>query len=644
MPRILFRAVFSAGLFISMGVLSYIARDSHATPAPDQPKHGLTGNYYVGAGWDKDSPPALGISTQFWSDPNDFNLPRAFTWTSIAPAATRVDAQVAFGQGKGFQAKGGGSAKPWWPTGSPTGAVIWRGYIHLPKAGTYYFGTISHGPSAVYVNQARVALNGIFGGVLVADAFSYAPEEVQDYLQNRSGGNANVLTGLNARDQYVVPVSIDAPRDLSIEVPYNWASASGHEYEGIDLFWVTPDSPRDANGKPIAKIVPSDALYTEAPTETEKPAVRSANSTISADHLYFPTEYAGESVTVTIRLADKDGNPAAGKRVYVSSLANYGNSDAITQPEKPTDKNGETTAKIRANATYAVGHDSAIYATDVTDFVDVAQVAHVTFQQVDWNFFTDAFSPYYDRRFSVMPRPPVVGQPATLKTELKNHSKFPATVTVIFLSTDWNIGFTNFEEIARVKDITLQPGESREVTTTFTPKEVMSHKCYRVEVEGRYIAMKPSDSVFAAALMPPMLANPPDRVAKGAQQINTSTAPAPQCPYGPFPEIPGFIFAGKCGHPYDRRAKVHSSPSEDSPVVGVAPTGMRLVFRDKKRVNAKSWYYVESPGGTSGWLSGDDTCCRRQSDVPSMRPIHIIDSGIGNSARPIGGLGCGARG
>lgn len=561
MPRILSRGVVMLILLALVGVLSHVARNSQAAASPEQAKHGLTGSYYIGTGqWDKDTPPTATFSVvQIWSDANDFNLPRTFT----APAATRVDGQIAFGQGKGFQAKGGSAPTMWWPTGFPAPAgwrpvaptdkpwdnlatVIWKGYIHLPKAGTYYFGTISNGPSAVYLNQARVALNGLFGGALVSDAFSYAKEDVQEFVQNFFSGREDIALGSRPRETYVVPVSIDAPRDLPIEVQYNPSQHFSHlasEPFGIDLFWVTPDSPHDANGKPIAKIVPSEVLHAEPPSTIEKPTVRSVNSTVEADHLYFPTGYAGESVTVTIRLADKDGNPVAGKRVYVSSLTSYGNSDAITQPEKPTDKNGETTAKIRANATYAVGHDSAIFATDATDLVDVAQVAHVTFQQVDWNFFTDAFSPYYDRRFSVTPRPPVVGQPATLKTELKNHSKFPASVTVIFLTTDWNIGFTNFEEIARVKDITLQPGESKVVGTTFTPKEVMSHKCYRVEVRGHYMAMNASrGAVFAAALLPPMTPenNTPSNssgVCFGTKvgescwgvQINTSAVALPPC-------------------------------------------------------------------------------------------------------------------
>src|SRR5262249_19181798 len=154
--------------------------------------------------------------------------------------------------------------------------------------------------------------------------------------------------------------------DLPIEVRYNSLKRSyGGNYPsagvGIDLFWATPDSPRNASGKPIAEIVPSDALYTEPPGPVEKAEVRSPNSMIRHDHLYFPTAYTEEAVTVTIRLADKDGRPVAGKHVYLSSLPSVGYSDTITQPDKPTDERGETNAKIRANATYPVEHDSTIF-------------------------------------------------------------------------------------------------------------------------------------------------------------------------------------------------------------------------------------------------------------------------------------------
>src|SRR5579859_2460583 len=220
-------------------------------------------------------------------------LPRTIT----AAAASRVDTQVAFGQGKGFHVGPKGPALVWWPSGYtiPQGwkytekpwaanhfvAAIWKGYIHLPKAGTYYFGTVSNGASAVYLNQARVALNGWSGGELVSDAFSYANEQMQDFVTQGSSGKQSYLG--DSRFQYAVPVAIEGPRDLPIEVDYDLAespSGWGNIALGIDLFWVTPDSPRDANGKPLAKIMLIKSRMADATGPTNNPVVRSSNSTI----------------------------------------------------------------------------------------------------------------------------------------------------------------------------------------------------------------------------------------------------------------------------------------------------------------------------------------------------------------------------
>jgi hypothetical protein len=449
------------------------------------------GHYYVGH-------PSAGFA-QIWSDADDFWLPRAVT----APAVTRVDAGVAFGQGQGFRPQKNDPPVVWWPTEFPAvlpgwvprwpgdsppdnlAAVIWKGYIRLPEAGTYYFGTISDGPSAVYLNQARVALNGDPGGALVSDDLSYADGDSRDFVQNLAFGRKDIALGSRRPEHsYLVPVPIDGPRDLPIEVRYNALRQFSYARLGIDLFWVTPQAPRDSDGKPMWQIVPSGVLYTAPPGPVGEPAAGSATSAISADHLYFPAEYTEEAVTLTIRLADEHGNPAAGKHVHVSSVADFGGPDVITQPEAPTDQNGETTAQIRG-AGYP--HDSAIFATDMTDLVDVAQVAHVRFEQVASTFFTDAFSPYYDQRFSIEPLPPVAGRPAVISTGLKNRSGFPAAVSVTFLTTAVGIGLSDWVEIAKVDDLVLQPGESRVVQTTFTPAEVMDHKCYKVEVTGTYI-------------------------------------------------------------------------------------------------------------------------------------------------------------
>src|SRR5579859_613338 len=292
----------------------------------DPPKHGLIGTYYVSnlELHNDVQPPHGAFFVQTWIDDNDFGLPRAFE----APAATRVDPQIAFGQGKGFSQAGQAHYALWAPTGYALpadwtsnnkpwenfAAAIWKGYIHFPKAGTYYFATISKLSSAVYLNDARVVLNGNFGGVTLSDAFSYADADVSDYFQKWAYGRRDMLYPQRPNESYTIPVPIDKPRDVRIEVQY---TAWTHD-QGIDLFWVSPDSPKDSNGKPIAQIVPSEVLYTDPPSTIEPPVVRKANSTVSADFLYFPTESSDQWVTVKVRLADQNGHPVSGKQVHVS--------------------------------------------------------------------------------------------------------------------------------------------------------------------------------------------------------------------------------------------------------------------------------------------------------------------------------------
>ena len=513
MSRILFRAVTLSAILVAIGVIDHLVLRSRADAPAPAPQHGLTGSYYVGnTSYDNDVPPGPESFywSQAWYDKNDFQLPKAF----VAPAATRVDAQVAFGQGRGFSAKSSGPPVIWWPTsftvpGRDAGsavfrAVIWKGYIHLPKAGTYYFGTISNGASAVYLNQARVALNGNYGGALVSDAFTYAREEAQDIVQNLRGGNNSVISQPDPRFQYLVPFSIDAPRDLPIEVRYNPAAKFTHwanEPLGIDLFWATPDSPRDANGKPVARIVPSEVLYTEAPGPIEKPVVRGANSTINADFLYFDIK-SDHYVSITVRLADKDGNPVAGKRVSISSVGTQ--RDEILQPERPTDEKGETIGKIRANQAYSAPHDTTIFATDVTDFVDLAQAGHVTFQKIieEGSFFPDAFSPYYDPNApEVIPLPLQVGRQVTIKMPLVNRNKFAADVDVLFEIHGLNIGAGDWQEIGRVKNVRLQPGEHKDVSITWTPQEASTHVCFSVSVNATKIGAQIGAQTLSATLL-----------------------------------------------------------------------------------------------------------------------------------------------
>lgn len=389
------------------------------------------------------------------------------------PDATRVDSQIAFGAGKGFVR---GVSKPqliWWvPERELQVAAIWKGFVRLPKAGTYYFATVSDDASSVYLNQSRVALNGGLGYYIASDAFRY-PEAKPAPAPSRIA--------------YAVPVPVSGARVLPIEVRYVGRNASSTHGFGIDLYWVTPDAPKDQQGKPIAQIVPTEALYVEPPEPVKPAAVRGANSTISSDFLYLPAD--GETyATLSIRLADERGRPVSGKRVHVSGLVDYGQPDEIVQPDKPTDASGITTAKVRPGPGHKVNHDSKFFATDVTDLVDVAQVAHVRMERLPISFLPTTYAPYYDNeKFLVSPLPLVVGKPVTVKVPLTNHSKFDAELTSTFLVNEFNIGAPNWTEIGKVKDIRLKPGESREVSITWTPKEAVGHLCFRINLTGRYL-------------------------------------------------------------------------------------------------------------------------------------------------------------
>ncbi len=465
-------------------LLSLCFSISRAKGAPAS-THGLVGRYYT-------------AGPQVSMNPNDFLLPEPVT----APAATRVDAQIAFGQGSGFKNPPlGRHGAAWSPTGSELfGAGMWDGFIHLPKAGTYYFATVSQGPSAVYLNQARVALNGrasVYGRLLWTDNFAYDPADVQDFIQNVKG----TPNGFR-QDAYSIPVTVDGPRDLPLRVRYN---GQENGFIGIDLMWATPDSPKDASGKPIMKLVPSDVLYTEAPGPIAPTVVRGANSTISSD-LNCSGVQEKKFITLTFRLADRNGNPVAGKRVAFATLSDedFGLNELV-QPDKPTDENGVTTAKLKSKPD-SRPHTSAIYATDVTDLVDIAQVGHVRFPDVKLAFFASPCTAGMDPNvISVEPQPLMVGRPVAIKTKLENRFKVDVELNATFQATDWNIGANTWRDIGHVDNIVLKPGEMKEIGMNWTPTAEQSHQCFKVKLNGkakRASTRAPRSPLMAAAVPP----------------------------------------------------------------------------------------------------------------------------------------------
>lgn len=426
-------------------------------PAASRPAHGLTGRYYaMQAG-------------ETWLDDDRLPVPAA------APYAVRVDPGIAFGRDSGFDKTE--RQLEWWPAKQNRShlGVLWTGYVRLPKAGTYYFPTASNNASAVYVNRARITLNGIYGGHVVSDAFTIPDPQRDESNMTRSG--------------YVVPVTVDAPRDVPIEVRFATDNLGSVGF-GIDLYWVTPDSRRDAAGKPVAELIPAEALYVDAPGSLDScvtaPAVSGPHSTISSDFLYLPQDGL-TLATITVRLADKNGRGVPGKNVHLSVLSSYAPAGVVEQPKGPTDKDGIAIAKIKAG--YATG-DLTIFATDLTDLVDVAQVATLRAGPREYtSFFAPRSSPYYDSRgFTVEPMPPVVGQPSKIRFPVHNPKDKAVELTASFSAFEWNIGRRDLPDLGKVEGIVLQPGETKVVEGTWVPTDPSPHLCFTISLSGRYVA------------------------------------------------------------------------------------------------------------------------------------------------------------
>lgn len=88
----------------------------------------------------------------------------------------------------------------------------------------------------------------------------------------------------------------------------------------------------------------------------------------------------------------------------------------------------------------------------------------------------------------------------------------------------------------------------------------------------------------------------------------------------------GFVFVA----PTDGKAELRESPDPASKVVGVGLPGSRLVFRSVAvgLDNKTSWYRVEVPGASSGWLAASEASDKRPVLPPPARPIIKLESGL----------------
>ncbi len=84
----------------------------------------------------------------------------------------------------------------------------------------------------------------------------------------------------------------------------------------------------------------------------------------------------------------------------------------------------------------------------------------------------------------------------------------------------------------------------------------------------------------------------------------------------------GFVFVT----PKQGTAALRATPSVDAKVVGQPPNGARLVYRKYMQVgNDRTWYWVEPPGGTPGWIRAEDVSSNRPTTPPAGRPIQLLD-------------------
>jgi hypothetical protein len=134
------------GLDVLVLLCCPLIASAQTAPVATVPVHGLRGAYYT-PHLDKSFPDYKALAF------DAFHIPTPLK----EPEAVRIDPQIAFGRGKGFDRSKG--QLQWFPH-PQTAAVVWTGYIRFPTPGTYFLVTVSDDSSAVWLNDARICLNG----------------------------------------------------------------------------------------------------------------------------------------------------------------------------------------------------------------------------------------------------------------------------------------------------------------------------------------------------------------------------------------------------------------------------------------------------------------------------------------------------
>ena len=99
----------------------------------------------------------------------------------------------------------------------------------------------------------------------------------------------------------------------------------------------------------------------------------------------------------------------------------------------------------------------------------------------------------------------------------------------------------------------------------------------------------------------------------------------------------GFIYVSA------NSTQLHKEPAANSPSVGGAPRGLRLLFTDTMQKNGARWYFIAPPGGNPGWVPSADVSCERPPPLPPGKPLKLKDTGLGN-AHPTASMVAGANG